>query len=68
MSRLSLEKRLAYFEALEASRIGLISMLFVSFKVPLCIPAFEQEELLRTTGFDRPSTVARRRRRDEAHP
>src|SRR5262245_13495809 len=61
MVRLPLERRLAYLEALEASKIGLLSMLLMSFKVPLCIPAFEQDELLRTTGFDRPTTVARRR-------
>jgi hypothetical protein len=70
MSRLPLEKRLAYLEALEASRIGWFSMLLVAFKVPLCIPAFEEGEELRSTGFDRESLSARRRlpvmARDEA--
>lgn len=61
MSRLPLERRLHYFEALEASRIGLLSMLLVAFKVPLAIPAFEEAEELALTGFDRPDTVARRR-------
>jgi hypothetical protein len=61
MSRLPLERRLAYFEALEASRIGLFAMLLVAFKVPLAIPAFEEAEELALTGFDRPDTVARRR-------
>jgi hypothetical protein len=61
MSRLPLGRRLAYLEALEASRIGWLSMLLVAFKVPLCIPAFEEGEELASTGFDRPSTVARRR-------
>jgi hypothetical protein len=60
MSRLSIERRVAYFEALEASRIGLLSMLFVAFKLPLCIPAFEEGEELLSTGFDRESTVSRR--------
>jgi hypothetical protein len=61
MSRLSIEDRVAYLEALEAHRIGLLSMLFVAFKVPLSIPAFEEGEELLLTGFDRPTTVARRR-------
>jgi hypothetical protein len=61
MSRLPLERRLAYLEALESSRIGLLSMLLVAFKVPLCIPAFEEGEELRMTGFDRESTTSRRR-------
>ncbi len=61
MSRLPLERRLAYLEALEASRFGLFAMLLVAFKVPLCIPAFEEGEELRMTGFDRESTASRRR-------
>ncbi len=36
-------------------------MLLVAFKVPLCIPAFEEGPELASTGFDRPSTTARRR-------
>jgi hypothetical protein len=60
MSRLPLERRLAYLEALESSRIGWFSMLLVAFKVPLCIPAFEEGEELRSTGFDRESLSARR--------
>jgi len=60
-TRLPLDRRLAYLEALEASRIGWLSMLLVSFKVPLGIPAFEVGEELALTGFDRPSTVARRK-------
>ena len=61
MSRLPLARRIAYLEALEASRIGLLSMLLVAFKVPMCIPAFEEGEELASTGFDRPSISARRR-------
>jgi hypothetical protein len=61
MSRLPLARRIAYLEALESSRIGLLAMLLVAFKVPLSIPAFEEGEELASTGFDRPSTTARRR-------
>ena len=61
MSRLSIERRVAYFEALETSPNGLCSMLFVAFKVPLCITAFEEGDELASTGFDRPSTASRRR-------
>jgi hypothetical protein len=61
MSRLPLGRRIAYLEALESSRLGLFSMLLVAFKVPLCIPAFEQGAELASTGFDRPSISARRR-------
>ena len=61
MSRLPIDRRVAYLEALETSRIGLLSMLFVAFKVPLCIPAFEDGAELALTGFDRPTTVARRK-------
>lgn len=60
MSRLPLHRRVAYLEALETSRIGLLSMLFVAVKVPLCIPLFEEAEALALTGFDRPSINARR--------
>jgi hypothetical protein len=61
MTRLSLARRIAYLEALESSRIGLLTMLLIAFKVPLSIPAFEEGDELALTGFDRPSTVSRRR-------
>ena len=61
MSRLPLARRIAYLEALETSRSGLLSMLLVAFKVPLGIPAFEEGDELASTGFDRPGTAARRR-------
>jgi hypothetical protein len=61
MSRLPIARRVAYLEALETSSFGLFAMLFVAFKVPLCIPAFEEGDELASTGFDRPSTVSRRR-------
>ncbi|XYI00830.1 hypothetical protein ACMHYB_14135 [Sorangium sp. So ce1128] len=61
MSRLPLGRRLAYLEALESSRSGLLAMLLLAFKVPLCIPAFEEGTELALTGLDRESTTARRR-------
>jgi hypothetical protein len=61
MSALPLDRRLAYLEALESSRIGWFPMLLVAFKVPLCIPGFEEGKELADTGFDRPTTVARRK-------
>jgi len=61
MSRLPIAERVRYLEALEASRLGLLSMLFVAFKVPMSIAAFEEGEELASTGFDRPSTTSRRR-------
>jgi hypothetical protein len=61
MSRLPLERRVAYLEALESSRVGLLAMLLVAFKVPLSIPAFEEGDELASTGFDRPTTASRRR-------
>ena len=68
MSRLPIARRVAYLEALETSSIGLFAMLFVAFKVPLCIPAFEEGDELASTGFDRPSTVSRRRQLPLAAP
>jgi hypothetical protein len=61
MSRLPIARRVLYLEGLESSRIGLLAMLLVAFKVPLAIAAFEEAEELALTGFDRPDTVARRR-------
>ncbi len=60
MSRLPLARRVAYLEALEASRAGLVAMLLVAFKVPLSIPAFEDGGELASTGYDRPTLAARR--------
>lgn len=60
MSRLPLDRRVAYLEALETSRIGLLSMLMVAIKIPLLIPAFEEGPELLMTGFDRPSLRSRR--------
>lgn len=64
-TRLSLADRVHYLEALEGHRSGLFAMLAVAFKVPLCVPIFEQADGLAETGFDRP-TLAHRRRLDVA--
>lgn len=61
MSRLPIAKRVGYLEALEQSQIGLLAMLLVAFKVPTSVAVFEEGEELASTGFDWPSTTARRR-------
>ncbi len=61
MTRLSIKKRIQYFEALERSSIGLFSMLLTAFKVPSTIAIFEENPELGTTGFDRPTMTARRK-------
>lgn len=68
MSFLPLDRRVAYLEALEASRIGWLPMLLVAFKVPLSMAAFEDGAELASTGFDRPTTVARRKLAARATP
>jgi hypothetical protein len=60
MSKLPLADRLRYLEKLEESENGMLSMLLVAFKVPLLTAAYEEGELLRETGFDRPSLSSRR--------
>ncbi|MEZ4296798.1 MAG: hypothetical protein R3B70_17660 [Polyangiaceae bacterium] len=60
MTKLSLADRVRFLSALETSRIGLFSMLFLAFKVPLAIAAFEEGDELRSTGYDRPTTASRR--------
>lgn len=60
MTSLTLADRIRYLEALEQSRVGLLAMLVLAFKVPMCIAAFEDGGELRAMGFDRPSTTARR--------
>ncbi len=65
-SRMPLGERIAYLEALENSRTGMLSMLLLAIKVPMLIHAFEHGEALRQTGFDRPSIASRRRWSDPA--
>lgn len=59
-SRLPLGRRVAYLQALEHERRGLLTMLFVGIKLPLTMIAYEVGPELRLTGFDRPSLAARR--------
>ncbi|MDI1448821.1 hypothetical protein [Polyangium sp. 6x1] len=63
MSRLPIARRVGYLEALERSRFGLFAILLVAFKVPTSVAVFEEGEELASTGFDRPSTTARRQLR-----
>jgi hypothetical protein len=60
MSRLPVARRVAYLEALEASRLGLFTMIAVAFKVPLVLAAFEAPEELAAIGYDRGDILARR--------
>ncbi len=61
MSRLSLNDRVHYFEALEGHRFALLTMLLVATKIPMLVSAFESGDALKLTGYDRPTTSARRR-------
>jgi hypothetical protein len=60
-SRLSLARRLAYLHRLEHARFALIATLFVAFKLPLTMIAFELAPELALTGFDR-ATISTPRR------
>jgi hypothetical protein len=60
MSALPLDRRLHLLEKLEESENGLFSMLLTAFKVPLATAAFEEGDLLRSTGFDRQDLSVRR--------
>lgn len=67
-SRLSLARRLAYLHQLEHARFALIATLFVAFKLPLTMIAFELAPELGVTGFDRPTISTPRRRLKVAGP
>jgi hypothetical protein len=60
-SRLPLARRLAYLHRLEHAKIALIATLFVAFKLPLTMIAFEVGDELGSTGFDR-ATISTPRR------
>jgi hypothetical protein len=60
-SRLPLARRLAYLHRLEHARFALVATLFVAFKLPLTMLAFELAPELVLTGFDR-ATIATPRR------
>ena len=55
MSKMDLEDRVAYLEAVEASRTGLITTLLAAFKIPIMIVAHESGEELAGTGYPRPT-------------
>jgi hypothetical protein len=72
-SRLSLARRLTYLHRLEHAKIGLLATLFVAFKLPLTMIAFELAPELGLTGFDRttistPRLVRKLALTDEARP
>jgi hypothetical protein len=52
-SRLPLARRLAYLRGLEHAKIALLATLFVAFKLPLTMIAYEMSPALGLTGFDR---------------
>jgi len=52
-SRLPLARRLAYLHHLEHAKFALLATLFVGFKLPLTMIAFEVGDELSSTGFDR---------------
>jgi hypothetical protein len=61
MTRLPLDERVRFLDALEHSDNGLFSLLLAGAKVPLTMSAYEEGEALKLTGFDRPSTSTPRR-------
>jgi len=52
-SRLPLARRVLYLESIEHTKIALLATLFVAFKLPITMIAFEVGPELRLTGFDR---------------
>ena len=60
-SRLPLARRLGYLHRLEHAKIALLATLFVGFKLPLTMIAFELGDELVSTGFDR-ATISTARR------
>ncbi|HTJ83644.1 MAG TPA: hypothetical protein VL400_18120 [Polyangiaceae bacterium] len=65
-TKLPLADRLHILEKLEEHPVGLFSMLVTAFKVPLATAAFEEDELLHETGFDREDLIVRRKLRKDA--
>jgi hypothetical protein len=60
-SRLPVARRLAYLHRLEHAKFALLATLFVAFKLPLTMIAFELGPELGSTGFDR-ATISTPRR------
>lgn len=65
-SRLPLARRLAYLHRLEHAKFALLATLFVGFKLPLTMIAFEVGAELGATGFDRATISTPRRVRELA--
>ena len=63
-SRLPLARRLAYLHQLENAKPALLAALFVGFKLPMTLLAYELGDELASTGFDRPTISAPRRVRN----
>jgi len=59
-SRLTLARRVRYLDAIEHAKIALLATLFVAFKLPITLIAFEVGPELRLTGFDRETTATPR--------
>jgi hypothetical protein len=59
-SRLPLSERIAYYEAVEASPIGLLATALVGLKIPVVALLYEEGPELAETGFDRPSLMSLR--------
>lgn len=53
MSELPLAERVAYLGALESSRVGLLAMVFMAFKLPLAMIAYDHGEGLACAGLGR---------------
>ncbi len=64
-TRLGLADRIHVLEKLEDHPNGLFSMLLTAFKVPLATAAFEEGEMLASTGFPFPDLIRARPRRGE---
>ncbi|MET0595073.1 MAG: hypothetical protein ABW133_20405 [Polyangiaceae bacterium] len=60
-SRLPLARRLAYLRGLEHAKMALLATLFVAFKLPLTMIAYEMSPELGLTGFDRPTISTARK-------
>lgn len=68
MSQLPLAERVAYLEAVEGSRIGLVASMLQSIKIPVVMIAYDEGQALALTGFDRPDRGTGRGRQPIREP
>lgn len=61
MTSLPLAQRVHYLDSLERHEWAPFTMLLIASKIPMVVPAFENGEMLHMTGYDRPTTFARRK-------